>query len=340
MRYGKFLSENGTIGVCAPSVGSVIEPYLSRHFSAVETLEKKGHKIEITESVLKSRKFRSTTGKNRAKEFQKLYFDNNVDVIISEAGGEFMMEILPYINFEKIKKAEPKFFQGSSDNTNLCFTLTTICDVASVYAPCFPDFGMKPWHRVIENDYNFLRGKNEIVRSNDFYEVESIKRQPGHELSMYNCTEPVEWKILSGEKEVEIKGRLIGGCLDILTMLCGTKFDKVKEFVERYKDEKIIWYLESCDLNLPSQTRAIWQLKNAGWFKNVAGFIIGRPLNSEKMFGSDYKQANYMHLKDFNVPVVIDADFGHLPPSVHMINGAVATIKVKDGKGEIKYDLI
>ena len=110
--------------------------------------------------------------------------------------------------------------------------------------------------------------------------------------------------------------------------------------VGQYKDEKIIWYLESCDLNLPSQTRAIWQLKNAGWFKNVAGFNIGRPLNSEKMFGSDYKQANYMHLKDFNVPVVIDADFGHLPPSVHMINGAVATIKVKDGKGEIKYDLI
>ena len=43
-----------------------------------------------------------------------------------------MCEILPYVDFEKIRQEEPKWFMGYSDNTNLLFLLATLCDTAGI----------------------------------------------------------------------------------------------------------------------------------------------------------------------------------------------------------------
>ncbi|MBQ7307181.1 MAG: LD-carboxypeptidase [Clostridia bacterium] len=328
----------------APSAGIVIEPYKSRFENAVKTFTELGFNIKMCPSVYKMKNFRSNTPKLRAKEFMDMYLDDEVDMIFSVAGGEFMMEILPYINFEKLKKSKPKFFQGNSDNTNLTFTLTTICDIASIYSASFPEFGMKDWYKNICDNYEFLMGNNVELSSFKYCEPFSLKHEPNMQLASYNDIKKTHWKILTKEKQLNLQGRIIGGCLDILTFLCGTKFDKVKEFNNRYKNEKIIWYFESCDLTNPSQIRAIWQLKNAGWFQNVEAFIIGRPLNSDTVFGTNYKQANLLHLKDFKVPVIIDADIGHVAPSIHIVNGAIANISItinedKTTNVKIKYEL-
>ena len=70
-----------------------------------------------------------------------LYLDEEVDLIMSVAGGEIMCEILPFIDFDKIKNSKPKYFMGYSDNTNLTFTLTTICDLVSIYGACVTNYG-------------------------------------------------------------------------------------------------------------------------------------------------------------------------------------------------------
>ena len=44
----------------------------------------------------------------------------------------------------------------------------------------------------------------------------------------------------SEKRTCDMHGRLIGGCADILTLLCGTKYDKVSEFAKKYeKDDKL-----------------------------------------------------------------------------------------------------
>lgn len=339
MKYPKSLKKDGTIGVCAPSFGSNIEPYLSRLDNAIKKLNKKGHEIVLTESVKKLEKARSTTAENRVKEFMQVYADDKIDVVISEAGGELMCEILPYLDFEKIKVCEPKWFLGYSDNTILTFTLTTICDVASIYGHCFPEFGMKKWYKNIEESYDILRGKYPIIKNYSKYEIESTKKQPGHELDGYNLTEKSVWTNLSNHEEFKVEGRVLAGCLDILIMLCGTKYDKVKEFVNKYKEDGIIWFVESCELNVLSQLRAFWQLKNAGWFENAKAIIIGRPNNKEELFDVNYKEANFSELKELNIPVVIDADFGHVSPNFPIISGGFAKIDYKKGKCKIEYEL-
>ena len=133
MKYPKFLSKDGKIGVCAPSFGSVIEPYVSRMNNAIKTFNKLGHEVVLTDGVRKQYKASSDTGENRAKEFMELYNREDVDVIISEAGGEVEYEILKYLDFNKLKESSPKWFQGYSDNTILTFLLTTLADTASIY---------------------------------------------------------------------------------------------------------------------------------------------------------------------------------------------------------------
>lgn len=337
MKYPKFLTK-GTIGVCAPSLGCTINPYLKRCQSATEKLKKKGHNIVFTESCFKTEKCRSASAEARAREFEQVYLNKDVDVVVSMAGGEFMMEILPYINFDKIKKAPPKIYMGSSDNTNLTFLLTTNFDIATIYGVCFPAFGMKKWHKAIEYNYDLLTGKKFCFESFKKYEIENPHRKDeGYELCSYNCTEKVNWKILTGQKEVCVEGRIIGGCLDVLTHLCGTKFCKIKDFNKRYKDDGIIWYLEACDLNVLEQARSLWMLKQNGWFENVKAFIIGRPRLNEEMMDINHYDAIIEHLKDFNVPIIADVDVGHMAPSIPILNGAMAKIFTKKGKGKIEY---
>ena len=127
---------------------------------------------------------------------------------------------------------------------------------------------------------------------------------------------------------VSFSGRLIGGCLDILCMLAGTRFDHVKEFNARFGDDGIIWFLEACDLNVMSIRRALWQLDQAGWFSHVRGFLIGRPLNGEALFGLDRFEAVTGILKKYNVPILMDLDIGHIPPMMPLIEGSLADVKM------------
>ena len=50
-------------------------------------------------------------------------------------GGELMCEILEYLDFEKLKSLNPKWFLGYSDNTNFTFLQTILCDTVSIYGP-------------------------------------------------------------------------------------------------------------------------------------------------------------------------------------------------------------
>lgn len=142
----------------------------------------------------------------------------------------------------------------------------------------------------------------------------------------------IEKKEPEENADISFTGRLIGGCMDCLVNLLGTRYDKVAEFTERYKEDGIIWFLEACDLNLMGIRRAMWQMEHAGWFKYCKGFLIGRPrlgMGVEE-FGIDSYQAVCEMLYPYHVPVLMDLDIGHMPPSMPLICGSMANV-VSDG---------
>lgn len=340
MRYPKFLEKQGTIGFVAPSFGCNIEPYRTAFGHAQEILTGMGHSIALGPNCYEGSGIGiSNTPKACGEELTSYYCSGDNDVLISCGGGELMCEDLDFVDFERICGAQPKWYMGYSDNTNFTFLLTTLCDTASMYGPCAAAFGMEPWHPAIWDAYQLLTGEKLVQNGYPLWEKDSRKDEE-HPLAPYNATESRILKLFPSQ-HINMHGRLLGGCLDILVMLLGTKYDKVREFADRYQEDGIIWFLESCDLNVMSIRRALWQMEHAGWFEHVKGFIIGRPLcHGEELMGLDQYQAVLGILEKFQVPIIMDADLGHIPPMMPLICGSVADIAASGNEISVEMNLI
>ena len=345
MRYPEFLKKNGTIGLVAPSFGCTFEPYKSCMDAAIERFKKMGYSIVEGPNCRKDDGIGiSSTPFNCGTELTEYYCSNNNDMLISCGGGELMCETLDYVDFDVVKAANPKWYMGYSDNTNFTFLLNTICDVASIYGPSIGAFGAEELHPALLDSIKAFTGELDRVSGYDSFELESLKDEE-HPLVSYNLTEKKVLKLYSGDAPVnrlpQFTGIITGGCLDCLANLVGTKYDKVAQFNRHYKDQGVIWFLEACDLNVMSIRRALWNLDRAGWFENAKGFIIGRPLAAwkQEMMGLNQYNAVTAILGKYNVPIVMDADVGHLAPAMPIISGATATVSTEMDNIAIEYSL-
>lgn len=337
MIYPKFLKSGSKIGIMAPSDGIKKEIDCIRLDNGIKQFEDKGFGIVETKRVRESIKGRSGSVSQRIEDLNILYLDKEVDLIVAAKGGSFLMELLPEINFDVIRD-NPKWFQGFSDNTNLNFTITTNLNMATVYGCNIKDFGMGNWHVALVNNIDILLGKDVLQTSFSYYEdkyYDYITPLDGYVEGKQVC-----WRNITQELGHSITGRMLGGCLDVLISLVGTKYDKTVDFVSQYEQDGIIWYLESYELNSVNLSIALWQLKEAGWFKNVKGFVFGRPAFFDEEMGISYDEAVQSVLGELQVPIFMDADIGHKAPQFTVINGSLGTVICKDGKGSLKQELI
>lgn len=354
MRYPKYLKEKGSIGFVAPSFGCNIEPYRSAFENARRKFTNQGYRLQLGPNCYEGNGIGiSNTPENCANELMEYYCSPENDVLISCGGGELMCEILEHVDFDRMINADPKWYMGYSDNTNMTYLLATLCDTAAVYGPCAAAFGMEPWHPAIQSAMDILTGKVNKVYGYDKWEKESLKSEE-NPLVPYHVTEPrilrsfigreaVQWGEMEKYPEASVDGvtftgRLLGGCMDCLVNLLGTRFDHTKEFIEQYSEDGIIWFLEACDLNVFAIRRAMWQMEQAGWFKYVKGFLIGRPLCiGQEMMGLDAYQAVLEVAGRKNVPVIMDVDIGHLPPMMPIVTGALGNVRVQRNDIAVEY---
>ncbi len=336
MRYPKFIKSGDCIGVPAPSSGAYDDFHVRKYENAKMNLEKLGYKIVLSENINKSEKCRSASAVERAEEINKMFEDKSIDFIMCAAGGEFLVEILPYVKFEKML-TNPKFIQGFSDPTGLLFPLTTKYDIATIYGNNFGDYGTIEYDRSITDNLEILKG-NMITQNNyEMFENERAEYVTG--LEGYNFTTKVEWKTLNGKKAI-MSGRIIGGCLDIIAEIVGTKYDGTRNFIEKYKDDGIIWYFDNCELSKEELIRTLWKLNEFEYFKYTKGVIFGR--NGVETSILDYTMEETIKdsvIGKLNVPIIYDADVSHRGPCLTIVNGAVAIVESEGGKGTIKFML-
>ena len=325
----QLLAKGDTIYLVAPSFGCTTFPYKERLDVAINVLKDQGYNIIEGKNIYKDKGIASSnTARSRAKEIMDA-FKSDAKVVISVGGGEVMCEILEYINFDVIKN-NPKWFVGFSDNTNLSYTMTTICDIETIYGVNAPTFYSLEYSSL--DTLKLLTGETKLKGYNKWqYEKwDEENPTPAYHFDRRVC-------VISHNFNIE-KGRLIGGCLDCLDGIAGTKFDHTKEYIKNHKDEGIIFFFEACDYNSIGVIRALTKLKYCGWFDNVTAFMIGRSNNYyDESFGINMHDA-YMHiLEGLNKPILFDVPISHLAPTLPVICGALAKVTYKNNNIEINY---
>ena len=336
MNYPQFLKEHGCIGVPAPSAGAGTEQYANAMKQAANYLKNLGYKLELSKNLYNDIRGRSALAKDRAKEVNDMFANKSIDMILCACGGDFLVEILPYVDFELLKQ-NPKLVAGFSDPTGLLYPITTKYDIATIYGQNFNSFGHDKIYKSEQDFLKVIKGNLLEEQSYELYEETPFERITGTEPS--NLTEKVYWHTLD-EKEVTVTGRIIGGCFDIISELAGTKYDGIKEFNEKYKEDGIIWYFDNCELSMEETIRTLWKMNELDYFKYTKCIVFGRFGVNNTCYDYNVKTC----LKDsviskLGIPIVYDADFSHKDPCLTVINGAIAKINVKDGKGKIKFEL-
>ena len=336
MIYPKFIKENDCIGVPAPSGGAGVLERKNKMLNAKKNLEDLGYKLKLSKNLLNSEMGRSADEKIRAEEINEMFKSKDINMILCATGGDFLVEILPFVDFSLIKNSQ-KLVAGFSDPTGLLYPITTKYDIATIYGHNFSSFGTEEYHKSHYDFLKFLKGNLIEQQSYDLYENEYTECVTG--LEGYNLTEKVYWKTLDG-KEAKFEGRIIGGCFDVISELCGTKYDGINEFNEKYKQDGIIWYFDNCEVSMEETIRTLWKFNELGYFKYAKAVVFGR-------FGTDITCYDYdtkkcledSVLSKLNIPIIYDADISHKAPCMTIINGAIAKINVKDGKGKISFEL-
>ena len=214
MRYPKNIQQGGTIGFVAPSFGCQIEPYYSAFGNAQKKFREMGYQLQLGPNCYAGEGIGiSNTPEKCGQELTEYYCSRENDCLISCGGGELMCETMSHVDFERLKAAEPKWYLGYSDNTNMTYLLATICDTASVYGPCAAAFGMEPWHLSLTDAFGLLKGETKEVHGYDKWEKESLKNEE-HPLLPYNTTETRVLKSFLGRQaagagqKIQFSGRL------------------------------------------------------------------------------------------------------------------------------------
>ena len=327
MIYPEFLKKGDVIGVCAPSAGLLIED--TEYEASVKCLNNEGYTIKETKNV-HTELLESAPPEVRGEEFNQLIADKDVDAVICAAGGDFLISMLPYVDYDAFAK-NPKWIEGYSDPTSLLYSITTKLDIATVYGANASGFWHDELHRSLRDNLDILKGDVPVQESFELYERDRSGRAGG-----FNLTERVEWVCPNGD--FTATGRLLGGCLDCITDVVGTEFDGTREFIERYKDDGILWYFDIFSLKAEMVHNVLFKMKHMGLFKYAKGFIFGRVCFPATFADITYIEAAKKILGD--APMVFEADIGHVAPKFTVINGALGTVECKDGKGKLEMKLV
>lgn len=322
-----------TIGVTAPSSGvrKELHHLLEQASSRMEAM---GFNVICGETAWTQKKAKSAPALWRAAEFNQMMHDERIHLIIPPWGGELLLEILEFVEFENMPC---KWILGYSDVSALLLATTLKTGIATAHGANlidlrgeYADPTTAMWTSVLATK----TGESIVQHSSQLYQKEWQHANPSP--CVFHLTEQTYWSV-APHSRVSIQWRLLGGCVDVIRHLAGTPFGDVRRFQkETIRQEPVLWYFENCELSTTDLRRSLVQMKLAGWFDHCSGVLFGRSAANQPV--DDYTAEDVYHdlSEELQVPVIYDVDFGHVPPQITLINGAWAEVAVSDGKGSVK----
>lgn len=337
--FPKPLRTGDLIAVTAPSSG-VSGPAIARLDLVLEHLRSLGYRVVEGTCLRSEYKNASAPREQRAQELMQFLTDPNVSAILPPWGGERATELLELLDFEMLRSVQPKWLLGFSDLSTLQLPLTVISGWATAHGPNMMDLAPTQTDplttsvlAVLASDFaSPVRQESSTLYQKKWIDFAVRADAP------LNLTEATEWKRLDGSTEpVSVSGRLIGGCLDTIAWLAGSKFGDVPTFVQEAGNRGAILYLENVEMAPPALVRALLSIRRHRWLDGLSGLLVGRNSGPAPASPDDlsYTEALVATLGDLAYPVLYDLDIGHQPPQFTLINGALAHVQFDAGRGSI-----
>jgi muramoyltetrapeptide carboxypeptidase LdcA involved in peptidoglycan recycling len=309
------------IGIISPSWGGpAVFPH--RLDAGIRQIEGLGYHAITAPHARNQHGYISDTAENRAADIHALFADSNIKAIIAAIGGDHSCHLLPLLDFDLIRR-NPKIFMGYSDVTVLNVALYQAVGLITFNGPAvMTDFGEQP--AMLPYTLHWMQqvlcraqpvGKIEPAEAwteefQDWEHKEDMKRAR-------NLTPSPGWTWV---KPGYAEGRLIGGCLESLQHLRGTRF---------WPDwSDAIFFFETSEEKPSPETidGILMDYENMGVFDKLKGMLVGRPMKYNDQEKRALREVLLERTKQYDFPIISDMDFGHTAPQIILPVGCRAKI--------------
>lgn len=318
------LKHGDCIGIFSPS--SPITANVPLRFErGISFLESKGFKIKKGSLTGKSDTYRSGSIKDRAEELNSLIRDPEVKCIMSTSGGMNSNSILPFIDYNSLKK-NPKIIIGYSDVTAILLAVHEKCKIPTFYGPAlvasfgelppFVDLTFDYFKNILIEDYNTPY----ILPTPDYWTDEFINWTDQKRSKKKNTNN------LLTITEGKVTGRLIGGNLNTIQGIWGS------EYMPEIKEGDIL-FLEDSLKDIATIERSFSLMLINGVFDKVSGIILGK----HELFNDlGTKRKPYEILLEVlngrKIPLLADFDCCHTHPMLTLPLGSVIELDTTNKK--------
>lgn len=333
------LQPGDLIGVTSPSSGvpADLRPRLD---FCVADLRRRGYEVVVGE-CMDGEGVVSAPAAERAAELTQMLLDPRVRAVVPPWGGELLVEVLPHLDLEALRDVEPTWVVGFSDTSTLLLPLTTVTGWATLHGanlldtPYAVPAPLAHWLDVatLPPGSRIVQGASTAHRAHG---LDPWQDDPT--FTEYSLDSGGRWSQLE-PGPVRVSGRLVGGCIETVSILAGTAYGDLPAFAREHAPEGLLVYVEASGDVAVDIARDLWRMRLAGWFDDANAVLVGRTTAPDSD-GFTQLDAVRSVLGDLDVPVVLDVDCGHVPPRLALVNGALAELEVDGDVQRISQALV
>ena len=317
--FPPLLKPGQTIGFFSPS--SAATAWAPARFERARTfLEGKGFTLRAGSLTGKRDHWRSGSIAERAEELNALIRDPEVRAIMSVIGGNNSNSLLPYLDYEALRR-DPKIIIGYSDVTALLLGIHAKTGLITFYGPALvASFG----------EFEPLVG-----RTFDYFSRLCVSGCAPHVLPTPTewSDERLDWESQSRAKRCQdnqlvsvgrgrVSGRLIGGNLNTMAGVWGSPYMPAIEAGD-------ILFIEDCLKSAEVVERSFAHLKLCGVFDRIGGLVLGKHEQFDSQ-GSGKRPLDILLevIGSPTFPILAEFDCAHTHPMLTLPIGVQAELDV------------
>jgi muramoyltetrapeptide carboxypeptidase len=298
------LRDGDGVAIVAPA-SNLKADYLARGVAEIERL---GFRAKYEPGILDKARYTAGDDQRRATELMRAFADPEIKAVWAARGGYGSMRLFKSLD-ETLIGQRPKIFIGYSDITSL-----------SLYF--YRRFGWVTFHGPM--------AAKDLAGGEEQYDRETlIKAITG--AAPLGEIKSDKTEILHRGAEERVTGRLLGGCLSLITAMMGAP--------DELDTRGSILFLEDTGVRPYAIDRMLQQLKLAGKFDDVRGIVFGEMTDCVQHAGQGYRIQDVLAecTADLNVPVMFGLPSGHSPRgNLTLPLGVKATLD--SGRGVLSID--